>query len=64
MDERRADLSDAAAELLAAAGMTSTPEGRARARARLEEGRADLPAKLAAVRAQLGLPDRPRRRIA
>jgi hypothetical protein len=45
--------------LLKAAGMTSTPEGREKARQALAEGRARLtPEVLAGIRAQLGLPPR------
>ena len=45
--------------LMKAAGMTSTPEGREKARRALTEGRARLtPELLDAVRAQIGLPPR------
>jgi hypothetical protein len=45
--------------LLEAAGMTSTPEGRDRAKQMLDEGRARLtPDALARMRAQLGMPAR------
>lgn len=45
--------------LMKAAGMTSTPEGREKARRALAEGRARLtPELLNSVRAQIGLPPR------
>lgn len=45
--------------LLEAAGMTSTPEGRERARQQLADARARLtPEVLAGIRAQLGMPPR------
>lgn len=52
-EARDAAPSESMTQLLAAAGIVSTPEGRARARALLAKGREELPEKLAAVRTQL-----------
>jgi hypothetical protein len=61
MTQPRQEISDETAELLAAAGIVSTPEGRAKARRRLAEARETMPERHAALRAQLGLEDRPLR---
>jgi hypothetical protein len=51
------DLREDMTAMLAAAGITVTDEGKARARAQLRAGNAWwTPERLAAVRAQLGLP--------